>query len=193
MSTRPDDLSTYGPSALATPANAITVLRLLLSPLVFGLIVAKPVSWITFSAWVGLVLTDGLDGWVARRQGRTRSGAFLDPLADKVLVLGGLMALVSVGRFWWVPVAMIASREITISLYRSYWGHQGIAVPAIGIAKVKTAFQSIAIALAVFPLVADSSLSWSADAVLWVSVGLTLWSGAAYLIAGRRATTAMQP
>ena len=82
--------------------------------------------------------TDGLDGWLARRQGTTRSGAFLDPLADKVLVLGAMSALVAIDRWWWVPVALIAAREIAISLYRSWVARQGVSVPARPLAKVKT-------------------------------------------------------
>src|SRR5262245_50166820 len=106
----------FGPSALATPANAVTVLRLLLAPVAFGLIVDRPVSWLTWAVWAVLACSDGLDGYLARKHGTTRSGAFLDPLADKVLVLGGMVALVSIDRFWWVPVAIIAVREIVISL-----------------------------------------------------------------------------
>src|SRR5205823_2632421 len=83
---------------------------------------------------VGIV---ALDGWVARRQGSTSSGAFLDQLADKVLVLGALIALVAEGAFWWVPVALIAVREVVISAYRSYVGRRGISVPARRWAKIK--------------------------------------------------------
>ena len=64
--------------------------------------------------WIALCVTDGIDGYFARRQGATRSGAFLDPLADKVLVLGAMAALVANDTFWWVPVAIIAVREIGI-------------------------------------------------------------------------------
>ena len=53
------------------------------------------------SLWIALCVTDGIDGYLARRQGTTRSGAFLDPLADKVLVLGAMVALVANDTFWW--------------------------------------------------------------------------------------------
>ena len=84
--------------------------------------------------WFALCATDGIDGWLARRHGTTRSGAFLDPLADKVLVLGAMFALGRSRRFWWLPVALIAVREIGISLYRSMAGRQGIrpGPPACG-------------------------------------------------------------
>ena len=109
----------FGPSALLTPANLVTLTRLALVPLLVALIIADPVSWGTFSLAFVLAATDGIDGYIARRQGSTRSGAFLDPLADKVLVLGALFALVAAGRVWWVPVALITLREVVISVYRS--------------------------------------------------------------------------
>lgn len=180
----------YGPSALATPANYVTVARLLVAPIVFVMIVQDTVSWLTWGAWTVLACTDGLDGYLARRHGRTRSGAFLDPLADKVLVLGGLFALVSVERFSWVPVAIIAVRELAVSLFRVYWGRRGIAVPASPLAKVKTLAQALAVGAAVWPVLGDDP-SWVADATLWVAVALSVASGVQYLVAGSRAGTTM--
>ncbi len=82
--------------------------------------------------------TDGIDGWLARRHGTTRSGAFLDPLADKFLVLGAMFALVADHRFSWVPVVIIAVREVAISLYRIVAARHGVSVPARALAKLKT-------------------------------------------------------
>ena len=96
-------------------------------------------------------VTDGVDGYLARRHGTTRSGAFLDPLADKVLVLGAMVALVAKGVFWWLPVALIAVREVGISAYRSLLGRRGISVPARGLAKVKTVVQEVAVGFALLP------------------------------------------
>ena len=70
-------------------------------------------------------LSDGIDGYIARRHGTTRSGAFLDPLADKVLVLGAMFTLVGSDVFWIVPVAIIAARELVISMYRTVVGVEG--------------------------------------------------------------------
>src|SRR5690606_5104301 len=67
MSTTEPDTSSFGPSALATPANAITVVRILLAPVAFGLIVTEPVSWLTWAVWFGLTSSDGLDGYLARK------------------------------------------------------------------------------------------------------------------------------
>ena len=66
---------TYGPSALATPANFVTVLRLLIAPLLFSMITSQKASWAVFFLWIALASTDGIDGWIARRHGTTRSGA----------------------------------------------------------------------------------------------------------------------
>ena len=95
--------------------------------------------------WAGVASTDFLDGWVARRQGATTSGAFLDPLADKVLVLGALGALAAVGLTSWVPVVVIAGREVAVSAYRSSVARHGVSVPARRLAKLKTASQDLAI------------------------------------------------
>ena len=177
----------YGPSALYTPANLVTIARLLISPLLFGMIASQTASWGAFALWTGLALTDGVDGYLARRHGTTRSGAFLDPLADKVLVLGALFVLAGVDRFSWVPVALIAFREVGISLFRSYYGRQGLAVPATKGAKLKTVVQAVAVGLAICP--ATDQLVGLGDAVLWAAVVLTLVTGAQYVVAGRRVTT----
>ena len=95
----------YGPGALLTPANMITILRLVLTPALLVMIVEEPTSWAAAAFWTVLAFSDGIDGHLARKHGTTRSGAFLDPLADKVLVLGALFALVAAGRFWIVPGA----------------------------------------------------------------------------------------
>jgi CDP-diacylglycerol---glycerol-3-phosphate 3-phosphatidyltransferase len=176
----------FGPSALATPANGVTVGRLLAAPLFMLLVLHYRTSWITVAAWAVLAGTDGLDGWLARRHGTTRSGAFLDPLADKFLVLGALCALVAIGRFWWFPVALIAVREIAISLYRWWVARQGVCVPARPLAKVKTLVQDLAVGAALLPLTGHRYDPDLAETVLWIAVGLTLVSGAQYLLDGRR-------
>ena len=108
------------PGALATWANAITVGRLLLSPLMFWVIPEHDRgAWVAFALWFVLCVSDAFDGYIARRHGTTRSGAFLDPLADKVLVLGAMFTLVGRDVFWVVPVVIIAAREFVISMYRT--------------------------------------------------------------------------
>ncbi len=136
-------------SQIATWANAVTVGRLLLSPLMFWVIPNHDRgSWIAFVLWVIFSLSDGIDGWIARRHGVTSAGAFLDPLADKVLVLGAMFTLVSTGVFWVVPVIIIAAREVIISVYRVIVGGRGISVPASKLAKYKTFCQQLAVGFA---------------------------------------------
>ncbi|CAA9226063.1 MAG: CDP-diacylglycerol--glycerol-3-phosphate 3-phosphatidyltransferase [uncultured Acidimicrobiales bacterium] len=184
--TRPQSVppGSFGPSALATPANAVTIARLLLTPFWLVVFVSNGPSWSAFGIGFLLASTDGVDGYIARRQGTTRSGAFLDPLADKFLVVGGLVMLVAQGAFWWVPVAIITAREMIISIYRSWVARRGISVPARYWAKVKTVVQEFAIAFALLPTTAGTP--WLAKGVLWIGAGLAVFTGAQYLLDGRR-------
>ncbi len=182
-------LTTFGPSALATPANGVTVVRLLSAPLLLALILVQGPSWVALGVWVALASTDGLDGWMARRHGTTRSGAFLDPLADKVLLLAGLFGLAVKGVVGWLPVALIAGREAAMSAYRVAEGRRGVSIPARRSAKVKTLTQDVAVALALAPPVA-SDHRLAITVALWVAVGLTLLTGLQYLHDARGARPA---
>jgi len=148
-------------------------------------IVDRGATWSVESLWIVLSLTDGIDGFLARRHGSTRSGAFLDPLADKFLVLGAMGVLVAKGRFWWLPVVIVAAREVAISLYRSSMGRQGVSVPARSLAKAKTVVQDVAVGFAVLPWTADAHRG-IATTVLWVAVVLTVVSGLQYAFDGRK-------
>jgi len=187
----PAPASSFGPGALATPANALTLARLLLTPVWLAVVVDRGPSWPAFALGFVLALTDGFDGWLARRQGTTRSGAFLDPLADKIFVVGGLWALVVQGGFWWLPVALITGREAIISVYRSWMGKRGVSIPARQWAKVKTVTQEVAIGFALLPLTDTAGVGIGlADVVLWAAVALTLVTGVQYLLDGRKAALA---
>ena len=172
------------------PANLLTIARLLLSPLLFLLILqaedTRGASWAAFGLGVAMAGTDFFDGRVARRANVvSRSGAFLDPLADKVVVLGAAFCLVAVERYWWVPVTIMAFRELGITAWRARWAGVGVSIPARRSAKYKTFVQGVALAMAVMP-----SLE-SADAVLtvalWVAVAFTLVTGLQYLLDSRAA------
>ena len=175
----------FGPGALATPANAVTLARVLVTPILLAMILGAGASWPALAFWVVLSGTDWVDGWLARRQGTTRSGAFLDPLADKFLILGAMVVLVMEGIFWWLPVALTAVREVAISVYRSWAGQRGVSVPARWWAKVKTVVQQVAVGLALLPLLAGNRLP--ANLGLWAGVGLALFTGGQYLLDARRA------
>jgi CDP-diacylglycerol--glycerol-3-phosphate 3-phosphatidyltransferase len=179
---------TFGPSALATPANALTVARLLAAPVIVVMVALWGPSWVAFTLAFAVAATDGVDGWIARRQGTTRSGAFLDPLADKAVVLGALFVLAAQDRVGWLPVALIAGREVTMQVYRSVLGRRGVSVPARRSAKVKTLVQDAAVGLCLLPPLATHRTV--TDVVLWVATVLTVVTGIQYLLDARRAAGA---
>jgi CDP-diacylglycerol---glycerol-3-phosphate 3-phosphatidyltransferase len=175
----------FGPSALATPANAVTVLRLLAAPVYVVMLVVWGASWINVAVGFVLAASDGLDGYIARRHGTTRSGAFLDPLADKAVVLGALVTLAAEGHLPWLPVVLIAIREVGMQLYRSWVGRRGVSIPARNSAKLKTLVQDIAVGTCIIPPLAHQhALQVGA---IWFACALTLFTGAEYLLDGRRA------
>ena len=180
----------FGPSALATPANAVTIARVLVTPVLLAMILGGGASWPALAFWIVLSGTDWVDGYLARRQGVTRSGAFLDPLADKFLVLGAMFALVAEGLLWWLPVTLIAVREVAISLYRTWMGRRGVCIPARWWAKVKTVVQQFAVAFALLPLTTDEPVV--ASVALWAGVVLALVTGAQYLLDARKIAAEQQ-
>ena len=178
-------ISRFGPSALLTPANLVTMARFALTVPLLQLIAADGVSWRVTVGWSVLACTDGLDGWLARRDGTTRSGAFLDPLADKFLAIGGLSALASQGVFPWAAVGLITAREVGVSAYRTAAGRRGVSLPARQLGKMKTVFQLVAVGVALCPSTAD--LAGLALSILWVAVALTVVSGLDIVVAAQRA------
>lgn len=182
-----------GSSRAALAANALTIGRFLLAPVLALMILDTNPSWGAF--WLGWVLgaSDFFDGKLARNAAPTKFGAFFDPLADKLVVLLAGFALVEIGRFPLWPMVIILIREIGIQAYRSYWSRRGLAIPARTSAKYKTFVQGIAIAAALCPAL-DGAL-WLADWFLYLAVAFTVVTGAQYLIDGRSAmsTTGLKP
>jgi CDP-diacylglycerol--glycerol-3-phosphate 3-phosphatidyltransferase len=170
---------------LLTPANGLTFLRLASTPIMLGMIHANRVDFLTFWLWFVLCATDWVDGKLARRYGVSKSGAFLDPLADKFLVLGAMTTLVVMHVFWFLPVLLIAAREIAMSVYRSVVGAQGVSIPARRSAKYKTFVQQLSVAFALLPWVAVHA-SWTAQSLLWLGVALTLGTGWLYFSDARQ-------
>lgn len=169
------------PNAVATWANLITVSRIALSPVMFLVIPDHTRgAWLAFALWFVLCVSDGIDGYLARRHGTTASGAFLDPLADKVLVLGAMFVLVKHDVFPILPVALIAGREFVISVYRTFVASKGVSIPASQLAKWKTVFQQLAVGFALWPWFAVD-WEWLWLSLLWIAVALALISGSQYL------------
>lgn len=136
--------------------------------------------------FVGAAITDWLDGWLARRWGQTSAfGAFLDPVADKLIVCVALIMLVDLGRVDPVVAAIIIGRELTISALREWMAQVGarasVAVHSIG--KFKTIAQLVAVPLLLY----DARLlglfhthplgTW----LIWLAAVLTVWSMLYYL------------
>lgn len=167
--------------------NILTLLRIVLIP-VFILVYYLPGSWAPLAS-AGIfsiaAITDWFDGYLARRLEQSSPfGAFLDPVADKLMVAAALVVLVETFAEPWmtVPAVIIIGREIVISALREWMAELGkrasVAVSMIG--KIKTTLQmaSIIILLAFPPL---SVLSWIGVAALYGAALLTLWSMAIYL------------
>ena len=165
----------FGQGALATPANFVTLARILVAIPTLLLIRSTGSSWTTIALWFLITSTDSLDGWLARRDGATRSGAFLDPVADKLIVIGGLAVLADRGAFAWWPVVLIALRELGISLYRTIAGRRGIVLPAQRLGKYKAFTQYCAVGFVLLPFT-EHDLGFQ-QIVLAIAVTLTLLSG----------------
>jgi CDP-diacylglycerol--glycerol-3-phosphate 3-phosphatidyltransferase len=169
----------FGQGALLTPANLVTIGRLLLAIPTLLLIRDRGAAWITVGLWVVITSTDSLDGWMARRDGATRSGAFLDPVTDKAIVLGGMGVLADRGVFPWWAVLLVAAREIGISVYRSLAGRRGIVLPAQKLGKYKAFLQYCSVGVVLLPITED----WEVfqQVVFAAAVVLTVVSGLAIL------------
>ncbi|MDE0652751.1 MAG: CDP-alcohol phosphatidyltransferase family protein [bacterium] len=179
---------------LATPANLITLARIGASPVLFWLILRAGddggSSWVAVAVALVFAASDAWDGRLARNTGTvTRAGAFLDPLADKVVVLGSMACLATIGRVSWVPVALIAAREASMSAYRVHSARRGVSVPARPSAKWKVIVQGLAVILTLVPpLAAKDSPAREGFilAVWWLAVAATAVTGLLYLLDGRR-------
>lgn len=174
---------------------ALTWTRLALVP-IFVLVFYLPFWWTPPASALLFALagiTDWVDGYLARRwQVVSKFGAFLDPVADKIMVGVALVLLVQHDNSVWLalPAAVIIGREITISALREWMAQEGVgsrvAVSFLG--KLKTAFQIIAISMLLFrydiwiiPVYELGKL------LLLFAAGLTLWSMFGYLQAARQA------
>jgi CDP-diacylglycerol--glycerol-3-phosphate 3-phosphatidyltransferase len=168
--------------------NALTILRLLLIPAIL-LTFDAPFAYHQFLApalFVVASITDSLDGRIARRYGLvTTLGKFLDPLVDKMLILGVLAILVQDGLLeaWFVVV--IVGRELLITGLRAIGATQGLIIVATPFGKTKTISQMLAVGLLMlerpYPILAGA-----AQVTLWAAVLFTVFSGIDYLWRYRR-------
>ncbi len=183
--------SRFGPSAVLTPANLLTIGRLLAAPVLVLMVAVWGPTWAAVAVAFCVCSTNGLDGWIARRHGATTSGAFLDPLADKAVVLGTFVVLAARSEIAWLPVALIALREVSMSLYRTVMSRRGLSIPARSSAKWKTVVQDLVLGLCLLPpMVKHYSVL---EGAIWFATALTLATGLQYLYDGRRAAGGSVP
>ena len=186
-----DTLAPLNPTPSALSLNiptALTWFRILLIP-VFVAVYYFPESWLTWPSknWIGASLfsaaaiTDWFDGYLARRLGQMSAfGAFLDPVADKLMVAAALIVLINLDRVHPVVGIIIIGREITISALREWMAQIGksksVAVAFLG--KLKTVAQMIAIIVLLLyePLIPGISTPVVGTISIWIAALLTLWS-----------------
>jgi cardiolipin synthase len=170
----------------------LTWLRIVMIPLMIAVFYV-PESWLhdigrnlaATLIFVVAAVTDWLDGYLARRWNQTSAfGAFLDPVADKLVVAAALIMLVQLGRLDAILAAIIIGREITISALREWMAqigaHKSIAVSLIG--KIKTLAQMLAIPLLLYHspingLDVQNLGTW----LIYIAAVLTLWSMGYYM------------
>ena len=173
--------------------TALTWLRIVLIPVFVGVyylptpfLSLSGKNWLAMTAFALAAITDWADGYLARKWGQTSAfGAFLDPVADKLMVAAALIVLVWLDRAEaWLAIIIIG-REIAISALREWMAQLGqsksVAVAFIG--KVKTGAQITAIiALLLYqPVIPGINTIWLGTVALWVAAVLTMWSMFHYL------------
>lgn len=190
--------------------NRLTLLRILLIPVILLFLIPLPdwpscQPWNEFIATTGRLIafllfaiasiTDLVDGQIARKRNLvTTLGQFLDPIADKMLVVSVLIALVQLGRVHALVTIIVIIREFVITGIRLIAAEQGLVIAAGNLGKAKTVFQILAIlliliedhlALLTSPYLDGALIKGAADVLLYISVILTLWSGIDYLLSNR--------
>lgn len=173
--------------------NKLTVARVILVPFFIFFLLTDIVPMSSLWALIIFILasiTDALDGHIARSRNLvTNFGKFLDPLADKVLVISALVCFVQMGLAGAVPVIIIIAREFMVSGLRLVTAGEGVVVAAGIWGKLKTAFTMVAIVAILFFVVifgADPSAyaGWlviTEQVLVWISTILTIISGLVYL------------
>ncbi len=168
-------------------ANLLTVSRILLIP-VFVMLFLSPTPERSLAAalvFVVAAVTDLLDGYVARRRGQiTKLGKLLDPIADKLLVLSGLILLVQFDRIPALIAIVIIAREVAVTGVRAIAASEGIVLAAETIGKWKMAMQVVAIVLLILEgsfRVLAQPLHLLGIGLLYIALVLALVSGGQYL------------
>ena len=168
------------------------MLRILMAPIFVFLLLTfpEPASWQRFLAlflFVAAISTDGIDGMIARRTDKvTDLGKFLDPVADKVLIGGALVALSILGEIDWWVTAVILLREVLVTAYRALVARK-VVLPASLAGKIKTILQGVAIGVVLAPIEVWFPI-WSVfeQLTIYLAVATTVVSGISFFVAVRK-------
>lgn len=166
--------------------NAVSILRIFTAPVLILLLVSpdKKTNFIAAVIFVAASLTDWLDGYLARRMGvETTFGKFLDPLADKLLIVTCLVMLIPLARAPAWMVALIIGREIAVTGLRAMVSVKGIVIAAGRLGKYKTVFQIASVtALIVHYKFSGIDFHIAGIVLLWIALVFTTWSGLDYFV-----------
>lgn len=164
----------------------LTYARAVTAPLILAVLMS---GW-TWAGWTSAILfilasvTDWLDGYLARRlKVESNMGKFMDPIADKILVLGALVMLLAMGRVDPIMVFLLLARDIFIGGLRSVAAANNVIIAAKPFGKWKTALQMFALpCMLIYEPIWRLPIADIGYYTLWVSVGLSLISGAEYTL-----------
>lgn len=165
--------------------NTLTVIRILCVPIMVALLWTEPDlfrSQVAFWIFIGAMITDIVDGYLARKWDLVSPmGAYLDPMADKLMVTTVLVMLVPLG---WVPawlVALLLCRELAITGLRGIASQEGLVISASSLGKAKTAYQSTALGFILWQHPSFGADPWSAGIVLlYIATAISVVSGLEY-------------
>ena len=168
--------------------NKLTVLRMVLVPFfVATLLLSKTndtLKWVALALFVIASLTDFADGYIARKYNLiTNFGKFMDPLADKILTVSGMICLIELGRIPSWIVVIIVAREFIISGFRLIAAENGVVIAANYWGKFKTTFQMFMIILMIMNI---PQLQIVTNIVMWIALALTIISLVTYINANKQ-------
>jgi CDP-diacylglycerol---glycerol-3-phosphate 3-phosphatidyltransferase len=177
------------PASNGNVANIITAVRILLAPLFIWMLLADAgdlglLRYLAAALFIVAIATDSVDGRLARRQNLvTDVGKLLDPIADKVLTGGALVALSLLGELWWWVTIVILVRELGITAFRFAVLRNRVVAASPG-GKLKTVVQAVAISLYLVPLwvFLGDWMHWVNGVVMAAALVLTVLTGIDYLV-----------
>ena len=168
--------------------NKLTVVRMALVPFFVAALLLSmtndSLKWVALALFVIASLTDFADGYIARKYNLiTNFGKFMDPLADKILTISGMICLIELGRIPSWIVIIIVAREFIISGFRLVAAENGVVIAANYWGKFKTTFQMIMIILMIMNI---PQLQILTNIVMWIALALTLISLWTYIMANKQ-------